>query len=174
MKLTLCILSLLGFLASIGTATAAELPDIVKTQAGQFEAAMKQYDASVAAQKKMALDQYVAFLTGARKVEEGAKRPAGVTAIDAELAAVKAGPIDGNAPADLPASLGTARDRFIAATKRAATSNDSVRKHTVDDYLKWLSGIQSAYAKAKDTATMSAIEEEKKRVLALAEAQAKR
>ena len=76
LKLTL---SFLGFLASIGTAIAAELPDIVKTQAGQFEAAMKQYDASVAAQKKMALDQYVAFLTGARKMEEGAKRPAGVT-----------------------------------------------------------------------------------------------
>lgn len=134
---------------------------------------MKQYDASVAAQTKMALDQYIAILTAARKMEEGAKRPAGVTAIDAELAAVKAGAIQGKAPAELPAVLRTSRDRFIADTKRAATSNDSVRKHTVDDYLKWLSGIQAQYAKVKDTATITVIEEEKKRVLALAEAQEK-
>ncbi len=174
MKLARGIISILGFLASIGTASAAELPDIVKTQAGQFEAAMKQYDASVASQKKLALDQYVIVLTEARKTEERSKRPAGVTAIDAELAAVKAGPLDGKTPADLPVVVGPYRDRFITGTKHAATSNESVRKHTVDGYVNWLSGIQSAYAKVKDTAAIGAIEEEKKRVLALAEAQAKR
>ena len=78
-----------------------------------------------------------------------------------------------SAPADLPASLGTARDRFMADTKRAETSNDSVRKHTVDTYLKWLSGIQDQYAKVKDTATIAVIEGEKKRVLAIAESKAK-
>jgi len=171
MKLAHGIIFILGFLASIGTA--AGLPDIVKTQAAQFEAAMKQYDASVAAQKKLALDQYVIVLTEARKMEERAKRPAGVTAIEAELAAVKAGPIGGKAPAELAAVVGTYRDRFITATKQAATSNDSVRKHTVDGYLKWLSDVQSAVARAKDTAAIAAIEEEKKRALALPAAQAK-
>jgi hypothetical protein len=158
---------LVGLLATSG---AAGLPETVKTQATQFDAAMKQYDASVAAQKKLALDQYAATLNAARRIEEGAKRAAGVAAIDAELAARKAGAIEGKTPAELPAHLGTARERFVTATKRAATSNDSVRKFTVDGYLKWLTELQAAHARAKDDATVTAIEAEKKRVAALMEA----
>lgn len=172
MKLSLILTSVLSLLAFTGGA--AELPDTVKAQAEQFEAAMKRYDASVAAQKKIALDQYVATLTAARRMEEGAKRPAGVSAIDAELAALKAGPVEGKTPAGLPAHLGTARERFIAATKSAATSNDSNRKFTVEGYLKWLTDLQSIHARVKDEATVAAIEAEKKRVTALMEALSKR
>ena len=172
MKLPLLILAIAA--AFTPMSFAAELPAVAKQQAAQFEAAIKQYEASVAAQKKAALDQYVAQLTAARRIEEGAKRPAGVAGIDAELAALKAGPIEGNAPADLPAHLGTARTSFIAATKRASSSNDSVRKFTLDGYIKWLNDLQAAYARAKDDGTIAAIEAEKKRARELFEAAAKK
>ncbi len=149
-------------------AFAAELHPALKRTAEEYEKAQKAADASVAAQTKMARDQYLAVLGAARKREEATKRPAGIAGIDAEIAAVKAGPIEGTPPAQLPADLGTYRDRFISDTKRAAVSNDSVRKHSTDSYLKWLSGMEAA-VKGKDEALVTAILAEKKRILALSQ-----
>lgn len=162
-KHTLCILSSLLFSSGV---FAAELHPALKQAAEQYDRGMKAADASVAAQIQIARDGYLAVLSAARKREEGAKRPTGVAAIDAEIAAVKAGPVEGKAPEQLPADLGTYRDRFITATKRAAGSNDSVRKYSTESYLKWLSGMEAA-VKGKDEALVTAILAEKKRVLDL-------
>ena len=164
-KHTLCIL--FSFLVC-SRAFSAELHPALKHTAEQYDRGMKAADASVAAQIQIARDGYLAVLGAARKREEGAKRPTGVAGIDAEIAAVKAGPVEGKAPEQLPADLGTYRDRFIAEMKRAPRSNDSVRKHATESYLKWLSSME-AFAKGKDEGLLNAVLAEKKRVLDLAQ-----
>jgi hypothetical protein len=164
MKLTTRTLCILFSFLVLSRAFSAELHPALKHTAEQYDRGMKAADASVAAQIQAARDGYLAVLSAARKREEGAKRPAGVAGIDAEIAAVKAGPIEGKTPEQLPADLGTYRDRFIAEMKRAPRSNDSVRKHATESYLNWLSGMEGA-VKGKDEALVNAILAEKKRVL---------
>ena len=77
---------------------------------------------------------------------------------------MKAGPIEGRAPEQLPSDVLIYRDRFIAEMKRAPRSNDSVRKHATESYLKWLSSME-AFAKGKDEGLLNAVLAEKKRVL---------
>ncbi len=160
-KHTLCVLSTLLFSSGV---FAAELHPALKHTAEQYDKGMKAADASVAAQIQVARDGYLAVLGAARKQEERAKRPTGVTAIDTEIAAVKAGPIEGRAPEQLPSDVLIYRDRFIAEMKRAPRSNDSVRKHATESYLKWLSSME-AFAKGKDEGLLNAVLAEKKRVL---------
>ena len=145
-------------------AFSAELSAVLKTRAEEYDKAQKGFDASVAAQKKMARDGYLAVLGATRKREESAKRLVGVEAINAEMDAVNAGEVGGKPPEKLPPDLKTYRDRFIAAMKRAETSNDSVRKNSREQYLKWLAGTEAQAAKVKDEALLAAVRAEKKRV----------
>lgn len=152
------------FFAIIADASSAELPPLLKPQAEAYDAAIKQYDASVSAQTKIARDAYLAVLSAARKREDAAKRPGGVAAIDAELAAVNAGPLPDKRPDALPADLATHRERFLAATSRAALATAGPRKNAADRYLSWLAKTEAA-VKGKDNVLTTAIEAEKKRVL---------
>jgi hypothetical protein len=147
----------------------AELPGLLKPLAEQYDRSIKGLDESTATQRKAASDAYSAVLKMARKREEAAGRPAGVTAIDAEIAAVAAGPLPAKAPDTLPADLGVYRDRYIKAAERAVSSTAGPRRFATEDYLKALSKME-AMAKGKDEALYKAALAEKERVAAGAQA----
>lgn len=147
------------------TVIAAEIHPQLKQAAESYDRAIKGFETSVTAQTKIAKDGYLAVLEAAKKREAAAKRPAGVTAIEAEVTAVNAGSTAESE--QFPADLKTHRDRYIAATKRAMTSNDSVRKNATDEYLKYLGGLEKI-ARGKDEALVAAIVAERNRVNAAA------
>lgn len=136
---------------------------MLQTTAEQYTKTMAGYDDTEAAQKKAARDGYLLALDMARKREVSAKRPAAAAAIDAEVAAVKAGPLAEKPPAQFPSDLGTYRSRFISEMKRADTALDSVRKQATGQHLKWLDGLEAA-AKGKDEDVVKAIAAERARV----------
>lgn len=152
------------FLLLLCSAGFSELPPELKFTAEQYDKAQKGIADSIAAQTKAARDAYLIILSTARKREEAAKRSEGVAGIDADIEAVKAGSLEGNIPEKLPADLKIYRDRFIADAKRAVASNERVRKHSTEQYLKYLSGLEAA-AKGKNEGLLAAVLSEKKRVL---------
>ena len=159
----LCLLPLLG-----GPVLSAEVHPELKRTSEQYDSDQKGYDDSLAIQKKSAQDGYLAALAAARKMEEGAKRPAGVAAIDAEIAAVKKGAMGEKAPAGFPQHLETYRDRYLTTIKQAAVTIVSAKKNRTESYLTWLNGMEEAGKRGKGEALVAAVLEEKKRVLKLA------
>jgi hypothetical protein len=146
---------------------------MLQTTSERHEKAMQGYDASEAVVTKAALDGYLLALDMTRKREAAAGRPAAAAAIEAETAAVKAGPIADKPPAQFPADLNTYRNRFLADIKRAKTDFESARKLATNQHLKWLDGLESA-VKGKDEDVVKAIAAERARVQAPAAASAPR
>lgn len=144
----------------------AELPPLIKPTAEEYDRAMAAHEASIEAQVKMARDRYSAALAVARRRAEGAKRPADVAAIDAEIAALNAGPLPDAAPPNLPKELAIHRAQCVEAPKRAAKAVAPVQRFTRSNYLEWLAGMEKAAARVKDSALAAAIAGEKERVLA--------
>jgi hypothetical protein len=141
----------------------AELPDIIKRMADQFDTAMKSYDTSIELQQKLARDAYLRRLEIERQRSAATKRPADLKAIDAELASLKAGALPTQAPEGFPQTLDTHRTAFLAATDRATTTIDRARSDARTAYLGWLNKLE-ATVKGRDKATEDAVASERKRI----------
>ena len=151
---------------SYDAALHAELPPELKPTAENYDRAMKTYDANVAAMVKADRDAYLTVLAGTRKREVGAKRAEAVAAIDAEIKAVNAGWRSEESPAHLPADAARYRTRYITAPERAAQAVQSTRRHTRQEYLKWLSGMAAVARRGKSAELEAAVALEEKRVRA--------
>jgi hypothetical protein len=150
----------------------AELPDPIAPTSKRFDADMKSYDTSVEVHEKLYRDAYLRSLEMERKHSEATKRQAEVTAIDAEIASLKAGPLPAQAPAGLPQSVTMSRTRVLTEIARQKGDVETVRRQTRERYLQWLSKMEAA-VKGKDKALEAAIVEEKKRVTPPENAKAK-
>jgi hypothetical protein len=81
-------------------------------------------------------------LRNCRKQEKAAKRLKAVTAIDAEIAAVKAGKIDRKPDEHSPAVLAVYRRLFIERIRFG--SEDAAKNYSTELYLKSLSNMEIA------------------------------
>ena len=141
----------------------AELPGPIKHMADQYDAGMKSYDVAIQTQQKLATDAYLATLETERKRAVTTKRPVDLAAIDAELAAMKAGPLPAQAPAGLPQWIATNRTAYLAAMERATTTVDRARRNARESYLTWLTKLEAA-VKGRDKTTEDAVASERKRI----------
>ncbi len=141
----------------------AELPDMIKRMADQYDSSMKSYDVSIETQQKLARDAYSRTLEIERKRAVATKRPVALNAIDAEIAALKAGPLPAQSAEGLPQTLATNRTAFLAAMDRATISVERARRNARESYLKWLNNLE-ATVKGRDKTTEDAVASERKRI----------
>jgi hypothetical protein len=141
----------------------AELPELIAPTSKRFDADMKSYETSVEVVEKGYRDAYLRSMQMERKRAEATKRQTEVTAIDAEIASLKAGPLPAQAPAGLPQSVTMSRTRVLTEIARHKDQVEIARRKGRENYLEWLSKMEAA-VKGKDKALEAAIVEEKKRV----------
>lgn len=151
------------FVFASSPALHAELPALIKPTSEQFDASMKSYDTNIEVMEKGYRDAYLRSLEMERKRSEATKQQTEVTAIDAEIASLKAGPMPTQAPAGLPDSVTRTRTQYLAEIARHKGRDETVRRQARESYLLWLSKTEAS-VKGKDKALEAAIAEEKKRV----------
>ena len=160
------------FLSTTVACIPAELPEPLKSAAARYDADMKALDASVATQAGMARDAYAQTLLFARRVAEGAKQSPALAAIDADIAALRAGPLPAEPPENLPVPVAAARVQYRTALARAEASAEPVRRGTRERYLKYLAGLEKVI-RGRDANLEKAIADEVQRASEPAEATGK-
>ena len=138
----------------------SELPEPLPSQAKVYDEAMKSYDKTVEAQISLDRTTYQAHLTSARRYAEGGKRAGELKAIDADLAAVKAGELPAAAPANLPKDLLQHRERCRGARARAEAAVESCRRFTRENHRNWLKDLGAIAARGKDAKLAAAVDAE--------------
>ena len=168
----LLLLALPTVLALPGTLK-AELHDLLKPHAENYDRAMKGYEKTRKARIDQDRTRYLLVLDASKKRYEKTKRPDLVAVIDAEIKAVKAGPASGEPPAELPEELHPYRKKYVDAPENAAEAIASVQKFSCDTYLKALDGLEKAARRGKSPELEADVVKERKRVLAEMKAKAK-
>ena len=127
---------------------------------------MADYAKTREAKIEQARQNYLTVLGSMRTSLERAKQKTQVDVLDAEIKAVKAGPLAVAAPAGLPVKLVTYRQQYLAAPGKAELEIAPLRRHTRDEYLHWLDGMEASARAGKDGALLAGVEAERKRVRA--------
>ncbi|MFO1529071.1 MAG: hypothetical protein U1F77_04865 [Kiritimatiellia bacterium] len=138
----------------------------MKPTAENYERAMAEYEKTREAKIDLARQNYLTVLGSMRTSLQRAKQQAQVDVLDAEIKAVKAGPLAAEVPAGLPVQLVTYRRQYLAAPEKAEREIAPLRRHTREEYLRWLDGMEAGARVGKDDALAAGVEAERKRVRA--------
>jgi len=147
-----------------------ELPPALKPHADKFEADRAALTVAGEARLKPVRERYLATLAAAQKAATAAAKTGDSAAIDAEIAAAKAGSVAVAFPPDLPRSLAQDRRAFADAADAVAKAIPPRQRELAAKYLQTLAALDASAAKTKDAPLAEAVSAEKARVLALIEA----
>ena len=154
---------LLAISLVVATTLRAQLPAVLQARAAQYDQARATLSAQAEAAVKPARDRYLAALAVSDRAARAAVKTEALAAITAETAAVNAGALPPDFPADLPRTLANDRRTLVAALANVDRLKPAKLRELATAYLKELATQADQAAKKQDAALTAAVQSEQQR-----------